>query len=68
MRELTPEQHIEVSLGRMIEQLKQIRRYEQNDRFMIKLFTKTQMKYQKAQRKFYKERNKKKNHKKNQKE
>ena len=44
----------------MIEQLKKISRYEQNDKYMEKLFKKTEIRYRKAQRKFYKMKNKEK--------
>lgn len=59
IRKMNLEQKREYFLKRMIEQLKEISRYEQNDNFMEKLFKKTEKRYNKAQRNYYKMKHKK---------
>ena len=48
------EQRREYFLKRLMEQLKAISRYEENDRYSEKIFRKTEQRDMKAQRKFYK--------------
>ena len=53
------EQRREYFLKRLIRQLKEISRYEQNDKYCEKLYKKTEQRYMKAQREFYKNKPKK---------
>jgi len=55
MKKLTPEQEREYFLNKLVEDIRRIIRYEGNDRFMVKLSKKAEIRQHKAGRKYYKQ-------------